>query len=242
MQTMFTVVGDRTHRLEMPPCSELIMPGIRWGAFDALFTAAYWCGQAWQASLHGQFRSLRLGRSLAEETTACLLGGYGMKAELGLAAFRRLRDRALLNGSAGAAEIERHLAEPFSVGGRPMHYRFPRQKAVYLAGCLDGLGRIDEEDLGDIELRKALMALPGIGPKTASWIVRNHRGSDDVAVLDVHILRAGQMLGLFAAHETPQRDYLAMEGRFIRFASAVNAPASLLDALVWQYMRLLRYA
>jgi thermostable 8-oxoguanine DNA glycosylase len=165
-----------------------------------------------------------------------------MKAELGLAAFRRLRDRALLDGAAPADEIERHLAEPFLIDGKAMRYRFPRQKAVYLAGCLEGLGRIDEASLGDIELRRTLMDLPGIGPKTASWIVRNHRGSDDVAVLDVHILRAGQLLGLFTGHETPQRDYLRMETRFIHFAAAVNAPASLLDALVWQYMRLLRYA
>lgn len=242
MQTMFTVVGDRTHRLDMPPSDSLVMPGIPWGSFDTLFTAAYWCGQAWQARLHDHFRSLRLGRTLVEETTACLLGGYGMRAELGLAAFRRLRDRSLLDGTATAAEIERHLAEPFLVDGKDVRYRFPRQKAVYLAGCLDGLGRIDEAVLGDVELRRALMGLPGIGPKTASWIVRNHRGSDDVAVLDVHILRAGQLLGLFAVHETPQRDYLALEMRFIRFAAAVNAPASLLDALVWQYMRLLRYA
>jgi thermostable 8-oxoguanine DNA glycosylase len=242
VQIMFTMVADSTYELTMPPADAMVMPDIRWGAFDTLFTAAYWCGQAWQAALHGHFRALRLGRSLAEETAACLLGGYGMKAELGLAAYRRLRDRATLVEATTAAEFERHLSEPFLVDGRATRYRFPRQKAVYLTGCLAGLGDIDEAASSDLELRDALTRLPGIGLKTASWIVRNYRTSNDVAVLDVHVLRAGQILGLFGPHETPQRHYRGLEDRFIRFAAAVEAPASLLDALVWQHMRLLRQA
>jgi endonuclease III len=41
------------------------------------------------------------------------------------------------------------------------------------------------------------MSLPGIGPKTASWIARNWLDADDVAILDIHIMRVGQVIGLF---------------------------------------------
>ncbi len=241
-QTMYTVHKGQTYRHRMPECTDTLRSGIPWGRFDELFTAAYWCGQAWQAALHGQYGDLRLGESLAEETAACLLGGYGMPAELGLAAFRRLRARGLLLGTPSANEIERHLAEPFEVSGKSIRYRFPRQKAAYLATCLEALRHLDERSLGDMELRDALTEMPGIGLKTASWIVRNRRRSEEVAVLDVHILRAGRLLGLFDGRQTPQRNYLSLEARFIDFAVDIAIPAWLLDAVMWQHMRLLRDA
>ncbi|MDZ3993341.1 hypothetical protein PspTeo4_24872 [Pseudomonas sp. Teo4] len=40
-------------------------------------------------------------------------------------------------------------------------------------------------------LRDWLLELPGIGYKTASWVARNWLDADDVAILDIHILRAG---------------------------------------------------
>jgi thermostable 8-oxoguanine DNA glycosylase len=239
MQTMFTVRDGITFAREMPDEDNLVVPGVHWGAFDSLFTAAYWCGQTWQARVHGHFSDLRLGRSLTEETAACLLGGYGMKAELGLAAFRRLSDRGMLKAGSRANTIEMHLSKPFDIAGRSVHYRFPRQKAAYLEVCLDRLDAIENDDLDDLSLRNALMGLPGIGPKTASWVVRNHRYSSKVAVLDVHIMNAGGRLGLFEAGKTPQRDYFDLETRFVDFAAALNESACLLDAVMWKHMRLL---
>lgn len=241
-QTMYTLLSGETYTRDMPASNALLRSGIAWGRFDELFTAAYWCGQTWQAGLQGVYRDITLGRTLAEETAACLLGGYGMPAEIGLAAYRRLRDRGMLTAAASAADIERHLAEPFIVAGRTVRYRFPRQKASYLEGCLAALSELHEEEMDDVGLREALVQMPGIGRKTASWIVRNRRNSSAVAVLDVHVLRAGQLLGLFGVNETPQRHYLSLEERFIDLASELDVPAWLLDAVMWQHMRLLRNA
>ena len=74
----------------------------------------------------GTYERPRLGRNLAEEVTARLLGGFGMKAEIGLAAFTRLRDRGLLEGTPSVWELECALAEPFSIRGLSQRYRFPR--------------------------------------------------------------------------------------------------------------------
>jgi thermostable 8-oxoguanine DNA glycosylase len=83
------------------------------------------------------------------------------------------------------------------------------------------------------------MAIPGIGPKTASWIVRNWTGTDEVAILDVHVIRAGQLIGLFPKHIRLPRDYSALEARFLEFSHALKVRASLLDAIIWREMRVL---
>jgi thermostable 8-oxoguanine DNA glycosylase len=236
MQVMYALIDGTVERLELPDANEHVLPGVRWGAFDELLTPAYWRGQAWQHELLGTYRQLRLGHTLAEELAACLLGGFGMRAELGLAAFARLRDRGLLDWTPPERLLECNLAEPFVIRGRPRKYRFPRQKARYLAACLRLLSDFTEHG-DDLTLRDQLAEFPGIGLKTASWIVRNYRASNRVAVIDVHILRAGRHIGLFAPEHDPQRHYCHLEDAFIRFAAALNTGAGMLDGLMWDYMR-----
>lgn len=237
MQTMYAVLDGAACQLRLPSPESQILSGICWGSFDELLTPAYWKGQAWQHERLGTYDDFRLGRSLAEELAACLLGGYGMPAELGLAAYRRLRDRGLLGIVPTIAALEAALSEPFLTRrGATRRYRFPRQKARYLAGCLRAIQ--DVEPPGpDVALRDLLLELPGIGPKTASWVVRNHRASNAVAIIDVHILRAGRHVGLFPVSWQPQRHYFQLEEAFLEFAAALDVRASLLDALIWDYMR-----
>ena len=236
MQVMYAVIDGRTRTLRLPAPGALVLPGMTWGPFDVLLTPAYWRGQTWQYQLLGRYSNLRLGRTLAEEVAACLLGGYGMPAELGLAAYARLRDRGLLVGQPSPEAVEALLMEPFTTAHGKRRYRFPRQKARYLTACLQRLATFDEPR-GDIEFREALAALPGIGLKTASWITRNYRGSNDVAIIDVHILRAGRALRLFPADWVPQHHYRQLEARFLLFARAIETPASLLDGVMWDHMR-----
>ena len=237
MQTMYVAATGTVRELPLPPAESDVLPGIRWGSFDELLTPAYWKGQAWQHQELGTYDDLRLGRSLPEELAACVLGGYGMPAELGLAAYRRVRNRGLLDGAPSSSDLEHALSEPFvSARGNIRHYRFPRQKARYLSACLEAIEHMDPPG-SDIALRNLLMGLPGIGPKTASWIVRNHRGSDEVAIIDIHILRAGRHIGLFSATRGPHRHYLELETAFLEFARAIGVRSSFLDALIWDYMR-----
>jgi len=159
-----------------------------------------------------------------------------MKAELGLAAYARLRDRDLLRGTTKEYLLAAALSEPFLLNNRSLRYRFPRQKARYLASCLSQL-RYFTEPADDVAFRERLVALPGIGLKTASWIVRNYRASNAIAIIDVHVLRAGRLIGLFDATDNPSKNYRELERRFLNFAVAIGTPASMLDALMWDYMR-----
>lgn len=237
MQTMHAVLEGKVLRLPLPPPETQLMQGVRWGLFDELLTPAYWKGQAWQHAHLGTYDNHRLGRSLVDELAACLLGGYGMPAELGLAAYHRVRNLGLLRRQPTVTEVERALAEPFLVPqGATRRYRFPRLKAHHLVGSLRAIQDLDPPK-SDVALRDTLVRLPGIGPKTASWIVRNHRGSNEVAIIDIHVLRAGRHVGLFPLSWRPESHYLKLEAAFLDFARALSVRPSLLDAVIWDYMR-----
>ena len=85
-------------------------------------------------------------------------------------------------------------------------------------------------------LRDWLLELPGIGYKTASWIARNWLDADDVAILDIHILRAGALAGFFSSGLTVERHYLQLEAEFLALSKAIDVRPSRLDALMWYQM------
>lgn len=229
-------VGSNLIMVPLPCPQSEVLPGIPWGHAAELFTPAFWKYQANVRQAEGQYTQHSLGRSLLEEVAVCLLGGFGMPAELGLAAFQRLRKLELLDGLASGVEIETALSEPFLISGRTRKYRFPKQKSRYVSTALAQL-RETNLPMMAVPLRDMLTSLPGIGPKTASWIVRNHLGADDVAILDIHIIRAGLHLGLFGNRSNPTKHYYEMERRFLEFCEALDEPASVVDAIMWDYMR-----
>ncbi|MFO8089693.1 MAG: hypothetical protein R6U13_07655, partial [Desulfatiglandaceae bacterium] len=87
-QVFLMLNGDCVETARLPDPSEQLLPGIRWGRFQDFFTPAFWYTQVLMAEHRGFPEKPRLGNTLAEEVAACLLGGYGMRAELGLLAFR----------------------------------------------------------------------------------------------------------------------------------------------------------
>ncbi|WP_390905480.1 8-oxoguanine DNA glycosylase [Occallatibacter riparius] len=233
---MYSVIGGNSVQLKLPSPDQMVLPGIKWGGFDEILTPAYWRGQAWQHLALGTYSDLRLGDSLAEEVAACLLGGYGMPAGIAMGAYQRVRSLGLLRQTPSSADVERALEEPIQFGSALRKYRFARQKARYLSESLRMLEEFVEPS-DDIEFRDALAHLPGIGLKTASWIVRNMRPGSRVAVVDVHILRAGRHIGLFPDGWIPEKNYRELEQQFVKFADALEINPSFLDALMWDYMR-----
>ena len=222
--------------VDLPAPEDEALDGVPWGRFDVLFTPAFWAGRAWLSNLDGEQRTHRLGRTLREEIAACLLGGFGIPAEVGLAAFSRIRDRGLLQGEPTAALLMTNLREPLRIGERVVRYRFAAQKARYLA---EVLRQFDElaAPLDDVAFRDSLAHLPGIGLKTASWITRNTRDSDAVAILDVHVCRACILAGVFHPGVRVAGAYRRLEDRYLTFASAIDVRPSLLDSLMWENMR-----
>jgi N-glycosylase/DNA lyase len=212
--------------------------GLAWGDDGVLFTPAYWASQLrLQPDLlrHGVHR---LGSTLKEEIVACMLGGHGIPADVGLAAFSAIRESGLLDQSCvSPSDIFAILRSPLPIGSnRRVSYRFARQKSHYLAQMLANFEPPRNND-SPVQVRDWLMTFGGIGPKTASWIVRNWFDSDEVAIIDIHIHRAGVLTGFFKPNQRITRDYLQMERQFIEFSAAIGARVSALDALIWNQMR-----
>ncbi len=228
--------GQASVQIELPSPDEEVLPGLRWGSIEAFPTPAYWAYQVIARRLVNQSVHYRLGASLQEELAACLLGGHGIPAPVGVAAFQRLRTRGVLTATPSEEELLMQLKEPLWIEGHPVRYRFANQKARYLSAALRAIRKTPPSTSSGQSLRDALIALPGIGLKTASWIARNWLGADDVAILDIHVMRAGALAGFLDSSLRVDRDYLALERQFLNFSHAIGVRPSELDALIWLEM------
>ncbi len=203
-------------RSDRVPDAEVI-PGVKWGRPEWVPSAAYWAAMSEIADNSDDFVSTET--TLKEQVGFCLLGGFGITAEMNHAIFDRLDAEGIFrpHNIPTAAEIERLLRLPVNVEGKLRRYRFPNQRSSRLATAL----RLIEED----------------PPSPDDPRHSGTRGSDDVAILDIHIIRAGVLIGLFDRRQKVPKDYDAMEARFLEFAAALQVRPSLLDAVMWREMR-----
>lgn len=222
-------------QFELPDANDEVLPGLRWGALEAFPTPAYWTYQVLARRVLAGPPTHRLGKTLAEEVVACLLGGYGIPASVGLAAFEQLKSQGLLDNTPTASAVRASLHQPLIVRGRTVHYRFASRKAVFVAAALRVLATDTPPQEDGRRLRDWLLQIEGIGYKTASWIARNWLDADDVAILDVHLKRAGA-LGGFLNGALRSANYLELEEQFLRFSHALGVRPSELDAVIWHEM------
>lgn len=239
-QRLLEIVDDREERLLLPNARREVIGGVPWGAAEACFTPAYWATQYWYATLHGGYMNHQwtITGNLRDELVACLLGGFGITYEMNRAAFQQLQGSGMLDEEhLSEDEIIELLTTPMVVGHRRVKYRFPRQKGRFVYAALNAIKNESPSTDCPKELRQWLLKLPGVGIKTASWITRNVIAGAPLAVIDVHVFRAGVIMGLFRGNEKLPRDYEKMEGRFVDFARALGADIARLDVLMWCQMR-----
>lgn len=211
---------------------------VRWYSSAHIGSAAFWLDQARRSKFP---TSYRLGGNLTEEVAACVLGGHGITGAMTMAAFEALRERGLVNVGARptAAQIEAVLRQPLTVPGygNPMRYRFAAQRSRRLADALRVLNdRPPPPDLLPREFRDWLTQLSGVGPKTASWVVRNMTESDDIAIIDIHVHRAGLVAGVFDQTWRLPQDYQLFEDAFCAWAAAGRTRTADLDVCIWNQL------
>lgn len=217
---------------------EDVFPGVRYGRPDELLTPAYWVMRCKAAST-SKFDFVNRHGSLNEEIGFCLLGGYGVTLEVAEAFFLALKAKKVFDEKSDPSEelIMKLLCTPTKVKDRWHKYRFPRQRAYRLHKALKKLSSMQLQTNNPILFRNEIQSLEGVGPKTASWIARNWLGTDSVAILDIHVLRAGWMMNLFSEGCKLPRDYASLENKFLTFAENIKVRASVLDAIIWSDMR-----
>lgn len=215
-----------------------VMPGMRFGREDELLSPAYWAMRCVTAD-PADIDFVNRHGTLEEEIGFCLLGGFGVTLEVATAFFERLRINGVFEPGVIVSEPDLFamLDEPAAVRGRPHRYRFPMQRARRVHRAMAGLATMEFEEADPIRFRDQIQSLEGVGPKTASWIARNWLDTDSIAILDIHVLRAGWLLNLFDRNCRLPRDYFDLEKKFLNFAKNLHVRASVLDSVVWYDMR-----
>jgi thermostable 8-oxoguanine DNA glycosylase len=188
--------------------------------------------------------------SIEDELLFCLLGGHGVTFELARSAtavleplnvFGRKWSPSRLE-AAIRTELETAQFDPPRKDGSLRRYRYPRRKALVIAQAAqwvkgrrplyENLWVLDDERAR----RNVLCECPGIGLKTASWLLRNVGLGDALAVVDVHVLRALAAAGRITDARLP-RDYHAVERHFLAWCDELNAPPAAFDLMVWEWQR-----
>lgn len=237
MQTASIIEDDMRVSIELPHEKEEVIPGVKWGLVYGFSTPAYWKYHVLARRLQNNEIKYKLGKSLKEEVAACLLGGHGIPASMGIAAFNHLKaHNAFGDVVPDEDSLFKWLKEPIEHNGKLSHYRFAKQKSKYLAAALKKLETEPVDDTSDIELRNWLIEIPGIGYKTASWVVRNWLDSNSVAILDIHLLRAGKLGGFLDPKLKIESRYIELEKQFIDLCDGLDVRASELDAVIWYEM------
>ena len=207
---------------------------VGWGRYDTFGTAAYWIDQVARGGYAARLTSHAQDADLLSETLFCLLGGYGVTAESAQAAHGVITTLLAEHETCTAARVEEALRQPLpGTGGR---YRFPRQRAMRVAVAVNHL-RHETPPRAPLMLRDYLMGLPGVGPKTAAWIVRNVTGSAQVAIVDIWLIRALTHIGIFDPDWRVDRHYDRFEAAFLQYASQGGVLPGALDLCIWEQSR-----
>ena len=188
---------------------------------------------------------------IEDELLFCLLGGFGITFEHGRSAYvtiRQLRpfssdwkDEQLFKTI--LSELMRSQFEPRRRDGSLRRYRFPKQKASVIVKArqwVRGQAPLDERllRLGSPKDRRGLLSeCPGMGFKSASWLLRNLGLGGELAIIDVHVLRA-----LLDAKRIPDdiripKDYEMAEDAFLAWCEELDAPSAAFDLFVWHWQR-----
>ena len=126
-------------------------------------------------------------------------------------------------------------------------HRFPNQTRSRLNAIFADHASILDETVAWLEnpecvfKNRKLMAelVPGLGPKQTSFLFSCTGYGQEIAVLDRHILKYLQLIGLTEASSMPTswKKYENIEAAFLSYSSRKNIRADALDLAIWITMK-----
>ena len=148
-------------------------------------------------------------------------------------------------------ELTRSIYPPFS-NGMGSKYRYP-SKSQYIIRTAIQIYKNDNATINDVlkrslddqEARDVLVEkCAGIGLKQASLFLRNILFTDDLAILDCHVIRYLAILGLSgkfnSMNQNRMHSYFAHENALKLYAISKKKTLATLDIAIWTVMRLVR--
>jgi len=191
--------------------------------------------------------------ALLFELAACILGSR-VRYEVARTSAERLLADGLFSATwRGSCETyEREVAvRLLSNNQAEPRYPFAQSRAPQLAKTVHAFrrsgfaltdllnGATSPRQTRQILIGRAL----GIGPKQASLFLRNVGVGEDLAVLDSHILKYMEGVGLLVGASVPANSlsrYEEIERRFIGYSIGLSIPSTILDVVIWSVMRQIR--
>ncbi len=195
---------------------------------------------------------------LWHELVACILGSK-VPFEQAQTAVMQLRTKGLLNVDGcikDSQRFETKIAEALSVpmvcqrtDEHAFRYRYPRLRANHIRrtaelvyqkrGSIRGILESGGNDPHETRV-KIMNASVGIGPKQSSLFLRNIGYTDDLAILDTHVLRYMFLMGIFQVKthvlSTLSR-YQEAEKCLYAYTRRLGVNLAYLDTAVWVTMR-----
>jgi len=192
---------------------------------------------------------------LAYELVICILGS-GVKYETCVSYAHEMRRRNFLskkfilsgNSKDTLEEVLVSPVENITEDYSCKKYRHPKKgagnvfKSLYQVfieyGCFKSLIK---SSCNFSELRREIIRIcPGIGPKQASHFLKNIGYTDNVAILDRHIIKYLELskgINITGYSVSRIEKYEEIESQFIRLAGSFGFSASIVDQSLWFVMR-----
>ncbi len=191
-------------------------------------------------------------KRLFRELTACILGSQ-VTFEQALAASSRVQRvqvieavRARTRRSSLIHNVQNSLRGGEGLNGSTS-YRFWRTRSAFIVdtafeiyGNRDGLLPVLREVTNQQQARQSVAAMAmGIGPKQASLFLRNAGYGSELAILDSHVLRFMDYMGLCALPKSISsfKEYETIEGILAAYARGLGWGLQVLDQAIWISMR-----
>lgn len=194
------------------------------------------------------------------ELVACILGSR-VRYETAKECAKRLKDEGLLNLDYLLTdpvmaeikifdELKKPNYPPF-INGTGMRYPFSRSKAKFIVQTsyeiyynqATTLKKILEICIDEFKARDLLIEnCMGIGPKQASLFLRNIYYTENLAILDTHVIKYMEMHGLHQGikKSITKNQYINYEKKLSSYADSLNKTLARLDVAIWVVMRVVQ--
>jgi len=190
------------------------------------------------------------------ELVACILGSQ-VPYEVALAAAEKIRDVGFLENPTKRYCVLLYERAIYDLLRKPLHnhawegagrrYRFARTRASYISRTVwaiysDG-GSLHKRLSACRTAREARRCIVetgvGVGPKQASLFLRNIGFTEELAILDTHLLRFISLFGLLEHDIKPisLRNYETLENHLRDYAKRTGYPLGCVDQAIWIVMR-----
>ncbi len=185
---------------------------------------------------------------LWRELVSCILGSR-VRFEVAYAAVEKLEECKLLKARRRKRRFQKYEDDASAaLSGAYPFYRVRakqlREAAERLYGRSESIHDFLKDDLDVRSARRLLIKeIAGIGPKQASLFLRNIGFNRHIAVLDVHVLRYMNWVGLterLIMSIPTIRKYEKLEDVFIKHACSLGCTPDRFDLAIWTVLKVIR--